>query len=266
MSYWVDRATKENRKLYESTLEDFQKECARNYKNALKGIKADIITLFDTIADEMKDGDPITMDQLYRYNRFLQLQKRLNKELTNLGEKEIKLSQQKYELMGQYCNSRIYKEAVKDGAAQSSFLLLDDEKIKNLVSSIWCNDGKHWSARVWDNQKRLQSSIEKGLLDSLARGLSKDEMVKDLQKRFDVGFSNADRIARTELAYIQEKTAVESYKKAGITEVKTIVADDERLCEVCGRKEGLITPIGEARPGKAFLFHPNCRCDIVPVL
>lgn len=266
MSYWAERAKKENRKLYEETLQEFEKECAREYKSALNRIKTDIIRLFDEITEDMKDGELLTMDQLYRYNRYLYLQKRMNQELNKLGEKEIKLSQKKYELMGKYTNARIYKEAADDLATQASFLLLDDAKIRELVNSIWCNDGKHWSKRVWDNQKRLQSSIEKGLVDAAARGLSKDELVKDLQTRFEVGFSYADRIARTELAYIQNKTTVESYKKAGITEVKTIVADDERLCDTCGRKEGLITPIGEAKAGKAFLFHPNCRCDIVPIL
>lgn len=266
MSYWAERAKKENRKLYEQTLEEFQKECARDYKGALVRIKADIVKLFDTITKEMENGEPITMDQLYKYNRYLRLQKRMNEELQRLGEKEIKLSQKKYELMGKYCSARIRDEAAKDGAAQASFLLLDDQKIQQLVNSIWCNDGKHWSERVWDNQKRLQTSIEKGLMDAVARGLSKDELVKDLQTRFETGFSNADRIARTELAYIQNKSTLESYKKAGITEVKTIVADDERMCDVCGRKEGLVTPIGAARPGTAFLFHPNCRCDIVPIM
>lgn len=206
------------------------------------------------------------MNQLYRYDRFVKLQKKINAILTDLGEKEIALSSKKYETMGKYCSARIAKEAEKAGFLQSSFVVLDDKRVKELVSSVWCNDGKHWSSRIWDNQSMLQKSIEKGLIDSVARGAPKDQLVKALQNQMGVGFSQADRIARTELAYIQNKSTAETYKKAGIAEVETIVADDERLCDVCGKHSGEVHSIVDAKPGKAFLFHPNCRCDILPIV
>ena len=138
------------------------------------------------------------MNQLYRYDRFVKLQKKINAILTDLGEKEIALSSKKYETMGKYCSARIAKEAEKAGFLQSSFVVLDDKRVKELVSSVWCNDGKHWSSRIWDNQSMLQKSIEKGLIDSVARGAPKDQLVKALQNQMGVGFSQADRIARTE--------------------------------------------------------------------
>ena len=45
---------------------------------------------------------------------------------------------------------------------------------KAAVDGIWCYDGAHWSNRLWTQKSALQSRIEKGLLDSIARGVPKD--------------------------------------------------------------------------------------------
>ena len=155
MSYWASRAQKENRKLYDSTLSEFEKELAAYYRVAAKDIKADILFLYADILASMESGEQLTMNQLYRYDRFVKLQKKINAILTDLGDKEIALSSKKYETMGKYCSARIAKEAEKAGFLQSSFVVLDDKRVKELVSSVWCNDGKHWSSRIWDNQSML---------------------------------------------------------------------------------------------------------------
>ena len=115
MSYWASRAQKENRKLYDSTLSEFEKELAAYYRVAAKDIKADILFLYADILASMESGEQLTMNQLYRYDRFVKLQKKINAILTDLGEKEIALSSKKYEMMGKYCSARIAKEAEKAG-------------------------------------------------------------------------------------------------------------------------------------------------------
>jgi hypothetical protein len=73
---------------------------------------------------------------------------------------------------------------------------------KEVINSIWCADGKHWSERIWHNKAQLQVALEKGLIDCVSRGVSKDELVKTLMETFNVGYRKADRIARTELSYV----------------------------------------------------------------
>lgn len=262
--YWAERAAEQARKQYDKSLADLEKELSHYYRIALKGIQADTMALYQKILDAMESGEALGTDALYRYNRFTQLRKKIESVLSKLSAEEIGVMSHKYEDMSRYVNRFIVAEA--KGTISKDFLLLDNEKVKEIANSVWCADGKHWSERVWDKTRRLQSSIEKGLVDSVARGASKDDLVKDLQSSFGASFSNADRIARTELAHVQNRTTFETYKKAGVEYVETIVANDERLCDTCSRHNGKITPIGEAREGKAFLFHPNCRCDIIPVL
>ena len=57
-----------------------------------------------------------------------------------------------------------------------------------------------------EKQKMLDEeyfyALEKGLVDCVSRGVSKDELVKTLMETFNVGYRKADRIARTELSYV----------------------------------------------------------------
>lgn len=55
-NYWVDRATEQARKQYDKSLEDLEKELARYYKIALKGVRTDTVALFQKIHDEMEKG------------------------------------------------------------------------------------------------------------------------------------------------------------------------------------------------------------------
>ena len=50
-NYWVDRATEQARKQYDKSLEDLEKELARYYKIALKGVRTDTVALFQEIHD-----------------------------------------------------------------------------------------------------------------------------------------------------------------------------------------------------------------------
>ena len=84
-NYWVDRATEQARKQYDKSLEDLEKELARCYKIALKGVRTDTVALFQKIHDEMEKGEPLGTDSLYRYNRFIQLRNRIQQELNRLG-------------------------------------------------------------------------------------------------------------------------------------------------------------------------------------
>lgn len=210
------------------------------------------------------ESDDITPNSLYRYDRYIKLQRKIAKELQQLGRYEAAAMEGNYTIMAQAVNELIARQIPTE--MNKAFLILDTERVKAIVNGVWCADGKTWSSRVWDDKTALAQSIEKGLMDSVARGVPKDEMVKTLRYGFGTSFSNADRIARTELAHIQNTSTRDTYKKAGIQYVETIVADDERLCDICAQYDGKITPINEAREGTAFCFHPNCRCDIVPVI
>ena len=91
-------------------------------------------------------------------------------------------------------------------------------------------------------------------------------MITRLMKDMSSGYSQADRIARTELSYVQNQSTIDRYKQAGFTKYQYLTADD--CCsEICSEKDGEIFNIDEAVVGENIPpLHPNCRCSILAVI
>ena len=84
-----------------------------------------------------------------------------------------------------------------------------------------------------------------------------------LRERFNVSYSRADALVRTELAHVQTEAAKQRYKDYGLDEVEIWADPDERTCPVCEKLHKKVYPVGANVPIPA---HPRCRCCIVPVI
>ena len=114
---------------------------------------------------------------------------------------------------------------------------------------------------------KLQKTIEKGIVDCVARGASKDELVKTLVGRFNVSFNEANRLARTELTYVQNQATMDSYKKANVEEYEYLSAKDNRVSEMCLEQNGKKYKVSEAIVGVNYPpLHVNCRCTTIAVI
>ena len=83
-----------------------------------------------------------------------------------------------------------------------------------------------------------------------------------MQERFNVSFSRADTLVRSEMAHIQIKAAEQSYKDAGVKEEQVWAMPDERRCEICGKLHKQKFPVGTA----PIPAHPRCRCNVLAVI
>ena len=148
-----------------------------------------------------------------------------------------------------YCGKEItiYDKKLTDMYLTNSQLITDelgfskflsDNSVKTSINAVWCPDGKNWSDRVWSNKALLEERVKNGIVDCIARGASKDELVEQLINDFNVGFNMADRLARTELSFVQNKAALDKYEEAGITEYEILVGDD-------GSSDGTVNIIEE---------------------
>ena len=189
MTYWQERLKQQQDTLYDKTLAQTQAQLRKQYTEALKKTLQDTERLYNTLAA----GGEIKVNDLYRYNRYFELKNNLNQQLKALGAREIEITNAQM--------LRMYDATQKlvGSTFDKAFAPLDATRAQSVLDSVWCADGKHWSARVWDNKQALQERIEKGLIDCVARGVPKDELIKVLKADFGVGFSNADRLVRTEL-------------------------------------------------------------------
>lgn len=259
MSYWQERELKQRELQYDKTLAEYEAELKLKYQQSLKAVSRDIEKLYDELLASSADGTLLASD-LYKYNRYFSLMKSLNKQLKALGGKEITITNQK--LLDMYA---ITSSSVGESIGFSGEF--NQKAAKEVINSIWCADGKHWSDRIWQNKAQLQVALEKGLVDCVSRGVSKDELVKTLMETFNVGYRKADRIARTELSYVQNKAAMNKYEEAGLDEYEILAAHDERVCEKCKAMNGKRFKIKDMVVGENFPpFHANDRCTILGVV
>lgn len=79
----------------------------------------------------------------------------------------------------------------------------------------------------------------------------------------DVGISNARRLVRTELNYVENQSAMDGIKEAGMKYYRFSATLDRRTSATCREHDGHVYPIGEYQPGStAPPLHPNCRSTI----
>ena len=259
--YWIDRINSQSNVLFDQTAYAIDGSLARYYQSALEKTQIDMERLYDKLMEEGLDTDR-TID-LYRYNRFYELRNNLQARLTKMGFAEQRILDKKFldmyngvqDVIGRNAPSMISNAFVMPGRAEQ------------VLESVWCADGKHWSERVWGNMAKLQNRIEQGLIDSIVTGRSKSKMIEQLKKDFGVGFSQADRLVRTELNYIQNRSAADRYEAAGIHEYQILATKDARTSDICEEMDGqtfLFTDavVGENMPP----LHVNCRSTIIPVI
>lgn len=250
--YWEYRETE---RLYNSTLGIAEEQLAEEYLRVFKKLQTELLALYGELTEEA--ADKILVSDLFRFNRYYDLLNELQQSLQELGIRE--------EILYENLFLEYYKQnwAIIGGEHQWA-LPLSDEQVKSAINAIWCGDGKNWSDRIWSNKALLQERVKQGIVDSIAAGAGKDQLVKRLMEDMNVGFHQADRIARTELAYIRNKSTLDRYEQMGEDKYEILAnqADDE----TCGGQDGQVYLISDAEVGVNFPpFHPNCKCCIIPV-
>ncbi len=252
MSYWEER---EQEWLYNSTLNAAEKELAKEYMRVYKKTQRELVDLYNELVNEKGE---ILVSDLFRFNRYYDLLNELHANLYRLGIEEERIMQKEF--------ADYYRKNCEIIGNRYQFQFpVDEDEILRSINGVWCPDGANWSSRIWKNTEELQQRIQNGIVDTITRGASKDELVKRLMDDFGVGFRQADRIARTELAYIRNKSTLDSYEKMGLEKYEVLAnqADDES-CGECNGKQFLLH---EAKVGINFPpFHPNCKCCIIPVI
>lgn len=245
--YWGER---EQEALYNEILKQGEKQLIKEYRRCASATLYQLLSLY-------ADGIP-TITDIYRFNRYYELLSLLHKDLKKLGASEIEIT-----------TGMLTKMYLKNQELIGSSAMLiptNPREVEIAINRIWCADGKHWSSRIWTHKDELAQRIQDGIIDCISRGVSKDELTKQLMADYSVGFNQADRIARTELSYVQGQSTLERYRKMGVTHYKILAAHDTRTCDVCRALDGKIFPIDKAEVGVNYPpLHPNGRCTILAV-
>ena len=246
-TYWEAR---EQEALYNELLKEGEKQLITQYRRSA-------YTVLSLLLDLYAGGVP-TITDIYRFNRYYELLGLLNNDLKALGAKEIAITTTL--LTDMYIKN---KAIIGDA---SMLLPTSPKEVEMVINKIWCADGKHWSSRIWTHKDELANKVRNGIVDCISRGVSKDELTKELMRIYGTEFYKADRIARTELSYVQNQSTLNRYKEMGVEKYKILSAHDGRTCDKCADLDGKIFPIDKAEIGVNFPpFHSNCRDTILAV-
>ena len=257
MSYWEDRMANAQTKITNKNIRQIEKQMKNYYSKAMESTIASFIDTYNKVLEQVTDGEQVTPALLYKLDTYWQMQGQLRRELEKLGEKQISALTKVFELNF----FDIYYSISFQG--MEAFNTINSEMVQQLINHIWVADGKNWSQRIWDNTELLASTLNEELVSCVVTGKKTSELKKKLQERFNVSYSRADALARTELAHIQTQAAKKRYEDYGIKKVEFWADPDERTCPKCGKLHKKIYSVYEAVP---LPLHPRCRCTLIPVI
>lgn len=257
MTYWAQRLANSQLKLSDKTIKQINREFQRLYGRAAKKVISDFESTYNKLLATIEEGKEPTPADLYKLDKYWQMQADMRRELQRLGDKEIQILSKVFETHF----FEIYYGIAIPGAV--AFNTVDKQTVQHLINSIWVADGKTWSQRIWDNTERLTETLNEELIHIIATGKKNTDLVNVLQERFNVSYHRAQTLVRTEVAHVQTEAAKQRYQDYGIQYVEVLVDPDDRTCELCKALQGKKFPVGGTPP---LPVHPNERCCLVPVI
>lgn len=256
-NYWAKRMQDAQDAIFNKTRKDIDKQVRKYFQSMSKQIISEFENTYQKVLLTMKDGKQPTPADLYKLQKYWDMQGQLDASLTDLGRKQIK--QLTKQFRRQYWG--VYNSLNIDGL--QAFSTINNDIVDQIISQIWCADGKSWSQRIWENCGLLKETLNEGLVHCVVTGQKPSVLKKILQDRFNVSYARADALVRTELAHIQTQAAQQRYKDYGLEQVEVLIERDNRTCDICIDHNGEKYSIDDKMP---VPFHPRCRCCMIPVI
>ncbi len=256
-TYWQDREAQAQAKITERSVKETEKLLAESYRSSAKKVIEEFEATYQKLLDTIEDGREPTPADLYKLDKYWTMNNKLNFELRKLGEAQERILSKQF--LVEF--AEIY-EAIQFNHTEA-FSTISREGMEQAINSIWCADGLTWKNRASKNVEKLKEALQEQLTHSVITGKKTSQLKKLLQEEFELSFTAADTLVKTEMAHIQTSAAQQKYKDYGITEVQVWADYDERRCDICGDLHKTKHSIYDTMPIPA---HPRCRCTIIPVV
>lgn len=129
----------------------------------------------------------------------------------------------------------------------------DLKEVRKIIESNF--KGKHFSERVWSNEKNVANYLNKQIKSFLNGKINVNQIKKDIEKTFNTSAYNAKRLVTTEVSRCQNEAFISFCKETGVKKIKRNETLDSKTCEECRSFHGKIFDLDKA-PG---IIHPLCR-------
>lgn len=297
--YWAKRNTELEAAWHRKSRREIEKELLDLYARSLHHIESDIRVLYARFANDngldMVEAQRLLMGQEYRTwrmdiedyveeiqatgdnellrelntlamrSRITRLDKLYADTLVEVGKlsKDVRAAMDKFlpSAYKDFYYHDLYDIGQKRGLIHP-VSRVDAETLENVIRTPW--SGKNYSARIWKNGEKLAETIQRTVTAGMHRGCSADELARYVEQRMNVGYSQAVRLVRTELNYVQNRAILDGIKESGMKYYRFVATLDRRTSATCRDHDGHIYPVDDYSPGtNAPPLHPHCRSTIV---
>ena len=274
--YWKKRA-EANMDLVQEGAEQRLARLGRAYRQAAQELTDEVKRILGTYAKRFdltpeeaaaalqEPFDEESRAYGYRVSRAEALKAAIQERMNRLGvqvERET-AAQREWTASKSYQSARKMVQDMTGGLVNHA--TPDLRGMLQAMDTVWA--GGNYSARIWKNTERLAETLSSEIEAAFLSGKSVRRMADTIMERFGVGYRAAECLVRTEISYVQNRTAARSYEDAGCTEYEVLTAQDRRTCQYCAKQNGKRYLLATMQAGEnAPPFHPNCRCTILPVV
>lgn len=195
------------------------------------------ILLTYTIANDVMVMDSATIDK--EYNKMSKLVNDIAKGEAATQEKIIE------ELL-----STVVKETFSFYNYNKGF-----KDVKKIIEDNF--KGKHFSERIWSNEKEVANHLDKKVKDFLKGKVNVNQIRKDIEKTFNMSAYNSKRLVETEVSRVSSNAFDRYCEETGVKKVRYNATLDSKLCDDCGKYHDKVFDIKDKLETPR---HPCCRC------
>lgn len=260
--YWAFRQERELNKISTKTEEEIAIQLNKYYERIVRQVIADFEAVYNKLMATITAGTKPTVADLYKLDRYWQMQANLRNLCEALGNKEVVLLSKAFEEQ--------WEETYVAAALppELGFSQISESNAKAMIQTVWLNDGKSFSDRIWQSTTDLAATLNEDFVHLVVSGRSDVDLRKKLMTMVndDVGSSRSrvNTLIRTETAHIQFAAAEKRYKDSGVEEFIVLGREEHPLKCDCKKLDGTRWRFDDPNAPK-FPRHPNCRCRIKPV-
>ena len=179
--YWQDRMAESQARLTSKNIKDTEKQLIKYYSKTMETVIADFELTYQKLLNTIEAGREPTPADLYKLDKYWQLQAQLKTELQKLGDKQAALLSRQFvnQFIGVYETMALPDEL-------NAFSTIDRKTAEQMINQIWCADGKSWSSRIWTNTDKLQQALNDNLINCVVGGKKTTQLKDMLQSEFNI--------------------------------------------------------------------------------
>ena len=215
-----------------------------------------------------KDFSPLANEQMRLYNLTMRIN-RYQYLLSDIGITTAEFYSEHEAFLYESFNKLAIDEYTKQAGVLGNNVKGSASTIDQIVTGSY-QAGEQpnsylWAEALWANQLALKNLLDIELTRAIIAGENPRKVARRIAKVMKVAKSNAERLARTEMARIQGEIQKDTYKKAKID--KYIFISEPTACDACSPLDGRIFGVKSQKIGvNVQPIHPNCRCSTAPYI